>query len=109
VASLGVCGWGMRKMGMSRSGPVMVMWATRVLRWLPLGPRCSAQLTGITLRLSRDALAVAPSVMGIVRYLLGRLVLERGQSVNALVTVLARRHARSVLDAADGLHRDRTA
>jgi hypothetical protein len=33
----------------------------------PLGPRCSAQLTGIALRLSRDAVAVAPSVMGIVR------------------------------------------
>ncbi|MGH3718507.1 MAG: hypothetical protein ACRDRI_06610 [Pseudonocardiaceae bacterium] len=84
------------------------------------------------------------------RYLLRRLALERGQSANALVTMLvraevdralpgareayqrrgevveqvlrrrgvdpdsvdyqaARRHARSVLDAADGLHRDRTA
>ena len=72
-------------------------------------PTDSAQLTGIALRLSRDALAVVPSVRGIVRYLLGRLVLERGQSANALVTVLVRRHARSVLDATDGLHRDRTA
>jgi hypothetical protein len=84
------------------------------------------------------------------RYLLRRLALERGQSANALVTILvraeidralpgareayqrrgevveqvlhrrgvdpdsaeyqaARRHARSVLDAADSLHGDRTA
>jgi len=84
------------------------------------------------------------------RYLLRRLALERGQSANAVVTMLvraeidralpgareayqrrsevveqvlhrrgvdpdaaeyqaARRHARSVLDAADSLHRDRTA
>ncbi len=48
--------------------------------------RCNAQLTGIALRFSRDALAVAPSVMGIVRRLppTGRVT---GASLVSLVTV----------------------
>jgi hypothetical protein len=47
--------------GSSTISPSRLRSTTRLAK--PLGPRCSAQLTGIALRLSRDALAVAPSVM----------------------------------------------
>jgi hypothetical protein len=70
--------------GSSTISPLRLRSTTRLAK--PLGPRCNAQLTGIALRLSRDALAVAPSVMGIVRRLplAGRVA---GASLVSLVTV----------------------
>jgi hypothetical protein len=47
--------------GSSTISPLSLRSTTRLAK--PLGPRCSAQLTGIALRFSRDAPAVAPSAM----------------------------------------------